>query len=80
MSSPPNWAQGTFYSMNGTNITLSLSSNGQVTATVNGQTYYGTYYNGAITLNGDVSTVTRNGNGIRTYNASNGQTTNYRKQ
>lgn len=80
MSSPPNWAQGTFYSTNGTNISLSLNSNGQVTANVNGQTYYGTYYNGAITLNGDVSTVTRNGNGIRTYNSTTGQTTTYRRQ
>lgn len=80
MSSPPSWAQGTFYSTNGTNISLTLSGNGQVTATVNGQVYYGTYYNGAITLNNDVSTVTRNGNGIRTYNSSNGQTTPYRRQ
>jgi hypothetical protein len=80
MSSPPNWAQGTFYSTNGGGITLTLNANGQVTAFVNGQTYYGTFYNGAITLNGDVSTVSRNGNGIRTYNTSNGQTTNYRRQ
>ena len=64
---------------NGTNIRLTIGNNGQVTAFVNGQTYYGTYYNGVITLNGDVSTVTRNGNGIRTYNTNNRDTTNYRR-
>ncbi len=78
-STPPSWAVGSFYSTNGTNIRLTISNNGQVTAFVNGQTYYGTYYNGAITLNGDVSTVTRNGNGIRTYNTNNRDTTNYRR-
>ncbi len=80
MSTPPNWAVGNFYSTNGTNISLSINNNGQVTATVNGQTFYGTYYNGSITLNNDVSTVSRSGNGIRTYNTSNGQTTPYRRQ
>lgn len=80
MSSPPNWAVGTFYSTNGPDITLTLNNNGQVTAFVNGQTYYGTFYNGAISLNGDVSTVSRNGSGLRTYNSSTGQTTNYRKR
>lgn len=79
MSAPPSWALGTFYSTDGSNITLSLNQNGQVTALVNGQTYFGTYYQGSITLNGDVSTVSRNGNGIRTYNTSNRQTTNYRR-
>lgn len=78
-STPPNWAVGSFYSTNGTNIQLTINGNGQVTAIVNGMTYYGTYYNGAITLNGDVSTVTRNGNGIRTYNTNNRETTNYRR-
>lgn len=78
-STPPNWAVGNFTSTNGSNVYLTILNNGQVTATVNGVMYYGTYYNGAITLNGDVSTVTRNGNGIRTYNTSNRETTNYRR-
>lgn len=78
-STPPSWAVGNFTSTNGSNVYLTILNNGQVTATVNGQMYYGTYYNGAITLNGDVSTVTRNGNGIRTYNTNNRDTTNYRR-
>ena len=76
---PPSWAQGTFYSTDGSNISLTINRNGQVTAMVNGQMYYGNYYNGSLTLNGDTSTVSRNGNGIRTYNTSTRQTTNYRR-
>jgi hypothetical protein len=76
-STPPSWAQGTFYSTNGSNISLTINRNGQVTAVNGGQTFYGTYYRNNITLNGDISTVSRNGNGIRTYNRNNGQTTDY---
>jgi hypothetical protein len=80
-SVPPSWAQGTFYSTSGPgNITLTIARNGQVTALVDGQTYYGTYYSGTITLNNDVSTVTQTNRGIRTVNRSTGQTTNYRRQ
>ena len=79
-SVPPSWAQGSFYATNNGSILLTISNNGQVTVVNGGQTFYGTYYNGSITLNGDVSTVTRNGNGIRTYNQSTGQTTNYRRR
>ncbi len=78
-SAPPSWAQGTFYSQDGSNISLTINSNGQVTAMVNGQMYYGNYYNGSLTLNGDTSTVSRDGNGIRTYNTSTRQTTRYRR-
>lgn len=78
-STPPSWAQGTFYSTDGTNISLAINRNGQVTAMVNGQMYYGTYYNSSLTLNGDTSTVSRNGDGIRTYNTATRETTNYRR-
>ena len=78
-STPPNWARGTFYSTNGSGIQLTINSNGSVTANVGGQTYYGTYYEGSITLNNDTSTVSRDGDGIKTYNRSTGQTTNYRR-
>lgn len=78
-STPPNWALGTFYATNGTSIQLTINSNGSVTANVGGQTYYGNYYQGSITLNNDTSTVSRNGKGIRTYNRNTGQTTNYRR-
>lgn len=79
-STPPNWARGTFYSSDYQNITLTINSNGRVTAVNNGQTYYGRYYSGQIYLNNDVSTVSRSGNGISTYNRSNGQTTVYRRR
>ncbi|MGB7207649.1 MAG: hypothetical protein WBD27_03210 [Pyrinomonadaceae bacterium] len=78
-STPPKWARGTFYSTNGTNIQLTINSDGSVTANVGGQTYNGTYYEGSITLNNDTSTVSRDGDGIRTYNRNTGQTTNYRR-
>jgi len=73
-SKPPSWAVGTFYA---SGITITISSNGQITAVTGGQTYYGRYYQNQIFLNNDTSTVSRNGNGIRTYNRNTGQTTNY---
>lgn len=79
-SRPPSWARGTFYSTNGpSNISLTIQDSGRVTAVVDGQTYYGTYYNGNLVLNGDSSTISKNGNGIRTYNRNTGQYTNYRR-
>ncbi len=78
-STPPKWARGTFYSTNGSNIQLTINSDGSVTANVGGQTYNGTYNEGSITLNNDTSTVSRDGDGIRTYNRNTGQTTNYRR-
>jgi len=74
-STPPSWAQGTFYSSDG--ITLSIGRDGRVQAVNGGQSYDGTFYNNRIYLNGDTSTISRNGNGVRTYNQSNGQYTNY---
>ena len=80
-SNPPSWARGTFYSANSyDNISLTINANGRVTVVNNGQAYYGRYYNGQIYLNNDVSDVARDGNGIRTYNRSNGQTTVYRRR
>ena len=78
-SRPPDWARGTFYATNGSDIQLTINANGSVTANVGGQTFYGNYYQGSIVLNNDTSTVSRNGNGIRTYNRNTGQTTNYRR-
>ena len=79
-SNPPNWARGTFYSDGYDQIILTINGNGRVTVVNNGQTYYGRYHNGRIYLNNDVSDVSRDGNGIRTYNRSNGQTTAYRRR
>lgn len=80
MSSPPNWARGTFYSSGYPQVSLNIANNGRVTASTGGQTYYGRYYNGQIYLNNDVSTISRNGNGISTYNRNTGQTTVYRRR
>ncbi len=81
-TTPPNWARGTFTSRlnNGSYITLTIANNGSVSANVNGQFYTGTYSNGSIYLNGDVSRVTRQGNGIRTVNNNTGEVTNYSRR
>jgi len=80
VSRPPNWAVGTFYSTNGTGITLTINGDGRVTVINGGQTYYGTFYNNTITVNGDTSTLTQTRRGISTYNRNLGQTTEYRRQ
>ncbi len=77
--SPPSWARGTFYSRlnNGSSIQMTISSNGSVSANVNGQFYTGSYTRDGIFLNGDYSTISRSGNGIRTVNRNTGETTIY---
>lgn len=81
VSRPPNWAVGTFYATNGSNIQMTINRNGGVLVINSGLSYNGRYYNGQIYLNNDVSTVSRSGrNGIRTYNQSLGQTTDYRRR
>lgn len=67
--SPPNWAQGTFYgtASNGSQITLSIASNGSVNAVIAGRVTYGTFTRGNIlNIYGATSRVTRQGNGIVT--------------
>ena len=76
MSRPPSWARGTFYSTDG-HITITMSDEGQVTVNNDGQSYYGRYYQDRLYLNNDVSTVSKNGNGIRTFNQNTNQTTYY---
>lgn len=77
-SRPPSWAVGTFHSA-WPSVTMTISANGQVQSNISGQTYYGRYWNGAIHSNSDGSaaTVSRMGNGIRTYNRSTGQTIDF---
>lgn len=80
-SAPPSWARGNFINVNGSQqILLTIESNGRVVVVNNGQTYYGRYYQNLLYLNGDVSTVSRSGNGIQTYNRNNGQYTTYRRR
>lgn len=79
-STPPNWAQGTFYGRNpqdGGQIVLTISSDGRVTANIGGLTNYGTYYRGAININGETSRISQAGNGIRTTNNGNGEAIDY---
>lgn len=79
ISNPPGWTQGTWYWTNGPDRRMVIDKNGRVTLYTAGMTTYGTYYKGIITLNGEQSTVTRNGNNITTYNRSTGETSNYSK-
>lgn len=80
VSTPPSWAQGTFYSTRGEQISMAIGNDGRITLYTNGQTYYGTYYQNTINLNGDTSTVSQTRNGIRTYNQRTGETTDYRRR
>ena len=77
-SAPPNWAIGNFITNDG--IRMTIDRNGRVTSRVQGQIYYGRYYYGSIyDQNGGVSTVTRDGNGFRTYNRANNLYLNFRR-
>ena len=82
--SPPNWARGTFYgraSNGGAQITLTISSDGNVTAVIDGQPIYGTFTRGNIlSIAGAYSRVTSMSRGIRTVRTDNGETIDYRRQ
>lgn len=77
-SSPPNWAVGTFETNDG--IRMTIDRNGRVTTRIGRDTYYGRYYYGSIHSNGEVATVSRDGNGIRTYNRTTGASYNFRRR
>ena len=77
---PPSWARGTFYGRGpgGEQITLTISSNGSVTANVNGSPSYGSFTRGNyLSLGGATSSVTRNGDGITTTRTDNGERISY---
>ena len=80
MSRPPSWALGSWTWTQGPGRQFTIEGNGRVVLYSGGRTFYGTYYNGVMTLNGDTSTVTRIRNGIRTYNQSTGETSDYVRQ
>lgn len=73
---PPTWAVGTWY-WTGGNRQLVINANGQVTVRSGNDVQYGNWAQNALMLNGQRSTVTRNGNNIRTYNQANGETSDY---
>jgi hypothetical protein len=73
-SSPPNWAQGTFYSYD-PRLALTIESNGRVTAESSGGAISnGRYYQDRIYLDNEVYEVSREGNGFRVYNSRSRQT------
>ncbi len=78
-SSPPSWARGTFYgnAPNGTQIILTIESNGRANANIGGSMTYGTYYRGTLMMNGNTSRVVQSGNGFRTISNMNGETIYY---
>lgn len=77
-STPPNWAIGNFITNDG--IRMTIDRNGRVTSRVRGQLYYGRYYYGNIhDQNGVITTVTRDGDGFRTYNRTDNVYLNFRR-
>jgi hypothetical protein len=74
---PPSWAVGTWYWVQGPNRVFSIDANGVVTENAGGFVNTGYYRGGSIYLNGNQSTVTRTSSGIRTYNMSTGETSDY---
>lgn len=77
----PSWAVGTFYSRNpqtGGNITLAISSDGQVVVTFeNGQTNIASINGDQFNNNGIFSRVTQISGGIRTTRMDNGESIDY---
>jgi hypothetical protein len=77
---PPAWAQGTFYGTapNGSQITLTIGSDGSVIAFINGVRSYGTYTRGnMLVIDGNTSRVVRTNVGINTVSTMNGETIAY---
>lgn len=79
MEAPPDWARGTWYWTNGPDRRLTIDNNGRITLYTAGQTTSGRYWKGYIYLDGNRSTVTKNGNKIRTYNETTGESSDYSK-
>jgi hypothetical protein len=79
ISRPPNWARGTWYWVEGANRRMTIENDGRITLFNQGRTSFGTYYNNTITIDGNTSTITRQGNRIRTYNQATGEYSTYRK-
>jgi hypothetical protein len=77
---PPSWAQGTFYGTapNGSQITLTIGSDGSVIAFINGNRSYGSFTRGnMLVIDGNTSRVVRTNVGINTVSTINGETIAY---
>jgi hypothetical protein len=76
----PDWAVGTFTARNpqtGGVIVLTIDGNGNATANLDGTINNGSYDNGRLTINGIISNVRSQGNGIRTTRIDNGERIDY---
>lgn len=78
-STPPSWAQGTFYGTapNGSQITLTIDSSGRATAVIGGSPTYGSYYRGILTFNGNQARLNKTNAGLETVSTSNRETIQY---
>jgi len=77
ISKPPRWAVGTWAFVQDPRRVLTVEDTGRVILNIAGRISHGTFYEGSITVNGDNSTVERTNNGIRTYNQSTGEYSDY---
>jgi hypothetical protein len=78
----PDWAIGTFTArnpQNGGTITLTIQSNGNVTANFDGAVQYGSINDTTMNMGGAISKVTKTRNGIRTTRKDNGEAIDYNK-
>lgn len=79
---PPSWARGRFFGVapDGSNITLNIESNGDVTANIGGRVLYGSFTRGnVLSIDGAFARVTALARGIRTVRTDNGLTIDYRR-
>lgn len=79
-STPPNWAQGTFYSENIPGYTMTINRNGQVTLYGPNQSSTGRYYQGSVYINNAVYPISQISNGVSARDQSTGTTTIYRRR
>ncbi|MEJ7622659.1 MAG: hypothetical protein WKF34_01570 [Pyrinomonadaceae bacterium] len=80
MSTPPTWAQGTFYSENIPGYTMTINRNGQVTLYGPDQSSTGRWYQGSVYINNVVYPVSRVDNGMSARDQSTGMSTIYRRR
>jgi hypothetical protein len=73
----PTWARGTWYWVQGSDRTMVISNNGTIALSTGGTTTYGVYNGGKIYLNGNASTITKNGSQIRTINQTTNEVSDY---
>ena len=79
--SAPSWAVGRWRWTQGSSRSMTITADGRVTVVNQGRTTYGNFNgNGSFTLDGITSTVSQNGNRLRTVNQSSGEVSDYRRQ